>query len=276
MSRRVLSYLKDTSIQEAVPHIFRRPLLDISGKTPLSQLATFLAIGPQIYVDGLAVTHEKKPLGRIGSKHILAYVNTHKNIDWSKVSASELMDRDITSVEADVLLSEVMIIFGKTKFAFVPITIGGEITTAISIRDLLSLIVDARLTGSSKLISSPMINCSTETNLKGVIDSMLSSNIRNIIVRQENDRFVINDRKILEFLFSPDARMMFMKGKELADIKVGTLNLDLASVKIDDLAISIAAKLLMSVVTPFLLFENSILTPWDVVMKTSGKDFMVW
>ena len=103
---------------------------------------------------------------------------------------------------------------------------------------------------------------------------MLSNNIRNIIVRQENDRFVINDRKILEF-YSRHARNDVYERKVFADIKVGALNLDLASVEMDDLAISIGAKLLMSVVTPFLLFENSILTPWDVVMKTSGKDFMV-
>jgi hypothetical protein len=38
------------------------------------QIATFLAIGPQIYVDGLVVMDDKgqrKPVGRIGSKHII-------------------------------------------------------------------------------------------------------------------------------------------------------------------------------------------------------------
>lgn len=276
MSKRILSYLSDTSVKVAVPHIFRRPLLDVSPGTPLTQLATFLAIGPQIYVDGLAVTYDKKPVGRIGSKHILKYANSHKSFERTNVSASDLMDSEIKSIEADALLSELMIIFGRTRFAFVPVTVGGEITTAISIRDLLPLIAEAGLAGSSKLISSQNVSCSADTNLKDIINLMLSRNIRNIVVRHENETFVINDRKILEFLFSPDARMMFTKGKELTDINVGVLDLYSVSVMIDDLAISEAAKILTNVATPFLLFEDSILSPWDVVMKTSGKGFLVW
>ena len=276
LSERTLSYLSDTSVRVAVPHIFRRPLLDVSPETPLTQLATFLAIGPQIYVDGLAVTLDQKPVGRIGSKHILKYVNRHSSFEWTDVSASDLMDSEIKSIEADAPLSELMIIFGRTRFAFVPVAIRDEIKTAISIRDLLPLIVDAGLAGSSKLISSQIVSCSTDTNLRDIISLMLSRNIRNIVVRHENGTFVVNDRKILEFLFSPDARTMFTRGKELADITVGVLNHYSGSAKINDVTISEAAKLLTSVATPFLLIEDSILSPWDVVMKTSGKDFLVW
>ena len=274
MSKRNLSPLSDISVKEAVPHIFRRPLLDVSPDTSLTQLATFLAIGPQIYVDGLAVTYDKKPVGRIGTKHILKYANSHKSLEWTNVFASDLMDSEIKSIEADAPLSELLKIFGRTRFAFVPVTIRGEISTTISIRDLLPLIVDARLTGSSKLISSQIVSCSADTNLRDIINLMLSRNIRNIVVRHENETFVVNDRKILEFLFSPDARTLFTKGKELANITVGVLDLYSGSAKINDLAISEAARLLTSVATPFLLIEDSILSPWDVVMKTSGKDFL--
>jgi predicted transcriptional regulator len=268
--------MSDILVKEAVPHIFRRPLLDVSPDTPLTQLATFLAIGPQIYVDGLAVTYDKKSVGRIGSKHILKYANSHKSLEWTNVFASDLMDSEIKRIEADAPLNELLKIFGRTRFAFVPVTIRGEITTTISIRDLLRLIVDARLTGSSKLISSQIVSCSADTNLRDIINLMLSRNIRNIVVRHDNETFVVNDRKILEFLFSPDARTMFTKGKELAEITVGVLDLYSGSAKINDLAISEAARLLTSVATPFLLIEDSILSPWDVVMKTSGKDFLVW
>jgi len=268
--------MSDISVKEAVPHIFRRPLLDVSPDTPLTQLATFLAIGPQIYVDGLAVTYDKKSVGRIGSKHILKYANSHKSLEWTNVFASDLMDSEIKSIEADAPLNELLKIFGRTRFAFVPVTIRGEITATISIRDLLLLIVNARLTGSSKIISSQIVSCSADTYLRDIINLMLSRNIRNIVVRHENETFVVNDRKILEFLFSPDARTMFTKGKELAEITVGVLDLYPGSAKINDLAISEAARLLTSVATPFLLIEDSILSPWDVVMKTSGKDFLVW
>ena len=42
-----------------------------------------------------------------------------------------------------------------------------------------------------------------------------------------------------------------------------------------DITITKAAKLLMDIRKPCVLFENSIVTPWDVVMKTIGKNFLV-
>ena len=43
----------------------------------------------------------------------------------------------------------------------------------------------------------------------------------------------------------------------------------------DNITIAKAAKLLMDIKKPCVLFENSIVTPWDVVMKTIGKNFLV-
>lgn len=44
-----------TTISNAVPHIFKRPLLTVNPSDTLLQVATFLAIGHRIYVDGLVV-----------------------------------------------------------------------------------------------------------------------------------------------------------------------------------------------------------------------------
>lgn len=67
--------LQDISIREAAPHIFRRPLLYVSPFDSMLQVATFIATGPQIYVDGLVVLEENKLAGRIGgyalANHIL-------------------------------------------------------------------------------------------------------------------------------------------------------------------------------------------------------------
>jgi hypothetical protein len=59
--------LAGISIIVAAAHIFRRPCLFIYPTAQTLQIATFLAIGPQIYADGLVVINErKKPIGRIG------------------------------------------------------------------------------------------------------------------------------------------------------------------------------------------------------------------
>lgn len=269
-----LSQLKDMSIEEAVPHIFRRPLLEISPQTPLSQLAVFLAIGPQIYVDGMTVLIYRKPVGRIGGKHILNYIRNSNNSDWSNVFASDLMEENQISVESIDTISSVLTIFKKTKFAFAPVMMKGQAETSISVRDLLPIIVDAKLSESCKVIASTIVLSSEESDLESVIDLMLAENVRNVVIKKENCAVVINDRKILEFLFSPVARNAIRQGKKLAEFSVGALNPNLVPIISTDLTISEGARLLTSIENSFLLFEDSILTPWDVVIKTTSKDFL--
>lgn len=50
--------ISDIPIKKAAPHIFTRPFLFVEPNTRMQQLGTFLAIGPQIYVDGLVVISE--------------------------------------------------------------------------------------------------------------------------------------------------------------------------------------------------------------------------
>ena len=47
--------LIDLPIEDAAPHILRRPILYIEPNPRMLQAATFLAIDPEIYVDGLLV-----------------------------------------------------------------------------------------------------------------------------------------------------------------------------------------------------------------------------
>ncbi len=65
-------------IKDAAPHIFQRPILFVDSSTQMLQVATFLAIGPEIYVDGLLVIDDKvqrgKPIGRISSRHIICCI----------------------------------------------------------------------------------------------------------------------------------------------------------------------------------------------------------
>jgi hypothetical protein len=48
-----MNHLLDIQIKDAAPHILRRPFLFVEPNTRMLQIATFLAIGPQIYVDGM-------------------------------------------------------------------------------------------------------------------------------------------------------------------------------------------------------------------------------
>lgn len=262
----------DIALRDSVPQIFKRPYLSVLPDSTLMQIAPFLAVGPQIYVDGLVVVKGGKPIGRIGSKQILLTIINSKYPDWLKVSAAQMMHNSGIYAEMDLPLSKAINIFKQTCFAFIPITKSGLVVASLSIRDVLPIIARSTPRVSLKDISSPLVLLSNKTNLKAALGIMFEKKIRNMIVRVDNDYCIANDRNILEFLFSENGRKL-----------VGTNNGGVQAVEIDlidtvpaikvkeNITLSQAAELLMGVDTPCLLLEGSIVTPWDIVMKTIDK-----
>lgn len=92
----------------------------------------------------------------------------------------------------------------------------------------------------------------------------------------ESDDFIINDRKILEFIFSYEGKKK-ISGVDwpaaLDRVNISFLDMVPAFYISQSETVSKAAKLLTNIHVPALLSENSIITPWDVVMKTISKEF---
>jgi predicted transcriptional regulator len=277
--------LSNRSIREAVPHVFKRPLLSVSPSDSLLQVGTFLAIGPQIYVDGLVVLdYDHKAVGSIGGRHIIEYILAHQRSAWSTdVTASNIMTRFDSAVEADHPLAVALDLFAKTEFAFVPITIGHRVVTSLSLRDVLKIVADSSLDRPIRELSSSMIAIDGKTSIGNAIEIMLEHGIRSLVVKQdENDgdnvsgkaaASILNDREILEFLMSHDSRQMMVSegASGLFRVGVNTLYLKEARIVDPDISASTAAGL-FDVAVPCLLLrqQNSIVTPWDIVIKGLG------
>jgi CBS domain-containing protein len=272
-------------IREAVPHIFKRPLLSVRPSDSLLQVGTFLALGPQIYVDGLVVLNDNNgAAGTIGGRHIAEYILYHQKSDWPAASASDIMTRFDSTVEADHPLTVALDIFAKTEFAFVPVTIDNTVVTSLSVRDLLKIIPALRLDTPIRELSSSLIAIDGKTSIGNALEIMLEQGVRSLAVREAEENTgaktaaaapsILNDRKILEFLISHDGRQaLISKGvMQLFEIEVNTLDLQEPIVVDPDTSASTAAGL-FDVSVPFLLLDqqNSILTPWDVVMKGLKK-----
>lgn len=252
-----------------VPQIFKRPYLSVLPNTTLMQIAPFMAIGPQIYVDGLVVLEGEKPIGKIGSKQILLTIINSKYPDWLKKTASQIMDSTEISLEMNSPLSTAIDIFNQTSIGFIPITKSGLIVASLSIRDLLPVIMTSTFHVTLKEMASPLVVSSKNTNLKVALDVMFQKKIRNIIVGSDNGYSIINDRKILEFLFSENGRKIINTSSlGIQGIEIDSLDKLPANRVNDNTTVSKAAELLMDINTPCLLLNKSIVTPWDIVMKT--------
>jgi predicted transcriptional regulator len=268
-------------IKETVPHIFKRPLLSVSPSDSLLHVGTFLAVGPQIYVDGLVVLDQNyKAIGTIGGRHIIEYILSHQRSSWLAASASTIMSRFNSALEADRPLVEALDIFASTEFAFLPVTTDQKVVTSLSLRDLLNVTAASNLQEPVRELSSPLIEIDYNTSIGAALEIMLEEGIRGLVVRQQaedvnlndNNRnaSMVNDRQILEFLVSHEGiQVLDSKGLDgLFDVKINTLGLREARVINSDISASAAAKL-FDVNVPFLLLKKakSILTPWDIVIK---------
>ena len=259
-------------ISDIVPHILKRPLLSVSPADSLLHVGTFLAIGPQIYVDGLVVLDGQNPVGRIGGHHIIQYILGHRD-GWFHGTASEIMSHAPSVVEASEPLSAVIDIFRKTRFAFVPINIEGKVATSLSLRDILRVLAGKLITPIRE-VSSQLISAKYNTSIEKALELMLEKGIRNLSVRNENknDIGIINDRKILEFLLSYEGRRIIASPMGLDAVSLDILDMTAPKYVKVSIPACIAAEFLSDVNTPCLLLPNDrIVTPWDVVMKGTGK-----
>lgn len=274
--------IEQKSIREAVPHIFRRPVLSVEPHDSLLKAGTFLAIGPQIYVDGLVVLDGTSPVGRIGGKSIIKHILESKG-EWQYAKVTDMMDRSVYGVDAGSNLSYALDIFDETRFAFVPVTINYKIAASLTIRDVQRYVISAGTSGLDrpvKEISSPIVALENDASVGNALAAMVQNNVRNMVIRAEKgsggNMRIINDRKILEFLLSHDGRqMMSEKGlMGLYEIKVAELDMLVPKQVEPDMLARKAAELMSDVNTPCLLVNSedtrhpdSIITPWDIVMR---------
>ena len=256
-------------IAEALPQIFKRPLLHVDQSDQFLTVATFLALGPQIYVDGLVVLDTNRPVGVIGGRHIIEYILYHRS-DFLKAGASDIMSRSVFPLEVTRPVNDAIEIFEKTGFAFVPITVCQKVVTSLSVRDMLSLAVKSKLETPVRALSSQAITVGNDASVGSTLELMLEQGVRSIIVRKNNKNAIINDRKILEYLVSHAGREVILSGglEGLFQIDVAILEPIEACQVRDNMSASEAAERLLDINTSCLMLNNgSIVTPWDIVMK---------
>jgi CBS domain-containing protein len=279
------------NVVDVFPYIFKRPFIPIVLDTPLYQFSVFLAIGPEIYVDGLVVVEKNNQqiVGRLGSRNILSHLLNTRYSEWRSTTADQIMERSYKEedemININSPVSKVIELFKKTKFAFTPIiTKEGNVVAILTIRDFLSIVKDkdnAETTPISQ-ISSKLTSIDKNTDVLKAIDIMLKKGIRNIGITKNKNKSsaevigVINDRKILEFLLSYSGRQIMrdLEQKTISHIRLTRLteNLDIYPMRevSQDISIKSAATLLTEMERPFLILEgkDKIVTPWDIVMKT--------
>lgn len=259
---------KNESIAAAAPHIFKRPLLFVDVHDSMLQAATFLAIGPQIYADGLVVFDGKKLAGRIGGLALVQHILATRE-KWLEFKAVRVTGELKDPLEASAPVSDALRAFQETRFAFFPVSFHGEISASLSIRDLLWFYAKQEISTKAVSLASEIIPVSQDTNVLDSLKIMAEQKIRNLVFMQSGLAYMINDRKILEFMLSYNAREILKSHgfAGLGEIPLASLGFMKGKQISKDATTRDAALQLTDVSTPCLFYERRVLTPWDLIMK---------
>lgn len=113
---------------------------------------------------------------------------------------------------------------------------------------------------------------------------MLKKKIKNLVVSpagdydNNNGNYIVYDRMRLEYIFSHEGRKIMTQrvgATTLDNVSLNSLDMMVASSISENQTISKTATMIRDINTPALLLKNNIVTPWDVVMKTIGKEYLV-
>ena len=265
--------MQDILIKDAAPQIFQRPLLYVGPSDSMLQVATFLATGPQIYVDGLVVLEENKKLaGRIGGYALANHILNTKE-KWLDSNASAILEPLEQPLQHDDYLSEAFQFFIDTKFAFMPVASNGEIVASLSLRDL--IIYARRIDAIVQDLASPLLTIENDVSVLEGLGFMVEKGVRNLVLSTKDGPYVVNDRKVLEYMLDSQTRKIVTRdGFETLDtIRLDSLGAIKGMCVNPKAAAGTIAHFFSNITRSCLFADNRILTPWDLVIKGSG--FMI-
>lgn len=257
--------MQEVSIRAAAPQIFRRPLLYVGPKDSVFHAATFLAIGPPIYADGLVVLDAGRLVGRIGGWQIANHI-LEKKEKWLDARAGDITEALEKPLDADSPLKDALSVFSETKFAFMPVASGGKVVASLSIRDLLGM---ADKTRKAVQLASTLTAVDEKMGMLEALRFMVDRGVRNLVTMRPDGPHFINDRRVLEFLLGHEARQLVQERgfSALDDVPLSHIWFCKGRVMNPEESTSAAAGMLSDIGTPCVFVGYKILTPWDLVMK---------
>ena len=257
--------ITDLPINEAVPQIFNKGLVYVAPSTPIRNVALFLIPIRNLFMGGIVVMEEGKPIGKIGPKHILKKILDAGYPQCMDIDAKNVMVSIEQEIRTNFIIREVLELFLKTRFGFSPIMKDGQLVATISTRDFLPIIAKMNINMPLQTIASDLIYISDKISVENTLQIMFKKNLRKIAIKDGDGVKIVDDRSLLGFLFSGG------RGNPKAlDIDIGFLPKSNVAELEPNTSISKAAEILLKEDLPCSIFNDRIVTPWDLVMKVLG------
>lgn len=252
-------------------------LKDLFGDSMTSSLCVNIEKGTEMWVatgmladtlesftDGVVIRENDKPIGIVGGKDVIVKLVDNPTSElFDKTKVEEIMEARVPTISAKTTLKELMDYWKKTRRAFALIPNEFSDYSVISAKKLLEIGMRSKTDISvSDLPEKDLKTFSKNDSIGDVMNSMLVNGVRRLLL--ENTSKFINDRMILEKI-SEDLK--YLRGVDnFLEMPISEFNFADAKVISDDLTITEASKIMYKMEHPYLLYQNKVVTPWDICL----------
>jgi predicted transcriptional regulator len=252
------------------------PVVSVRTNDPVVEATRLLSHNLETFTDSLIVVQEDKPVGLVGGANVLEGLlqNPHAAF-FEKTRIKEIMNKNLVIVDKDATLGELLSQWMRTNraFAIMPNQYRGY--SAISARKLLEIGMSCKTKLEIKDISKKKIfTFRKDQTVKEIISAMFKNNTRKLIL-EETSQF-ISDRIIIQKI-SQDLNCLDGVD-DFLEMKCSEFRLDKAKEVSGKTLLEEASKMLYEMQSPYILHEEGVLTPWDIIKSLGSENLTeyVW
>lgn len=255
-------------IKAALPTIFQKayPVLD-----PTTQMLPAVSLLRFHDIDALPLSFDagKKPRAVFGFSSLarLMALGPEGFGPFLKQPCKDASE-DLATVRADDDLRSLLQTFDRTRFGFARVEERRDVGALVSLSDLLGLFETGALRTDLLVsdVASPILSVPGQTTLKKSLQEMFTKRYRRLFI-SGNKEFV-SDREIIAHIFSPSVLSMITRdSKDILTTPISQIERMAAKKVTPNATVKAAAMALRAEKGQCLVYDNCVITPWDIIMK---------
>ncbi|HSF27815.1 MAG TPA: CBS domain-containing protein [Nitrosopumilaceae archaeon] len=262
-----------SSLSDLLPDsLYKSPAVSIRLTDTVGDAATLLSHYLESFTDSLVVTKNEKPVGVIGGIELLDGVLKNPTSDFfDKTSINKIMNEKLTIITNQTILADLLKQWQETRRAFAIISNPFSGYSAISARKMLEIaIMYGGAMAISEIPKKRAVTFNNDYTARDIITSMFENKTRKLIL--ENTSSFISDRIIIEKIVKELNHLHNIKG--FLDMKASIFKLENAKAISENSSIQDASKIMYEMLSPYLMANDQVISPWDVVMSLKSEKFV--
>ena len=216
------------------------------------------------FTDAVVVRENDKPIGIVGGKDIIVPLVDNPNSSlFYDTKVEDVMEKRFPTVTEKSKLKELINYWKQTRRAFAAVPNEFSDYSALSAKKMLEVGTKVKTEiPISQLPKKKLITFDEKDTIGDVLNSMLEINARRLFLADSNK--FINDRIILQKI--TDELKCLKEIENFMDLPISDFNLEEARNITDDLTIQEISKIMYKMEHPSVLFQDQIITPWDICL----------